>query len=81
MGLRITPQPSFGRTLEDIGLSPWNEALKNLNQTCLLQRRSDEPSEKRVRIERAALQFRVKLYTHEPWMIGPLDNFRKQPIG
>ena len=33
-----------------------------------------------MRIKRLALQFRVKLYAHEPRLIRPLHNLRQFPV-
>lgn len=51
-----------------------------LNQAALLKCRFDEACKERMRIERAALQFRMVLNADEPRMVLVLDGFRQETI-
>ena len=51
------------------------------DQPGLVQRCGDKPGEQWMRIEWPAFQFGMELHAHEPWMIGPFDNFGEQVVG
>src|SRR5579884_602438 len=52
-----------------------------LNEPALLERGFDEAGEERVRLERPALELRVKLNPDEPGVIRPLDDLGQLPVG
>ena len=49
---------------------------RRLNQTRVLDCRSDKAGKERVRRERARFQFGVELHPDKPGMVAALDNFR-----
>src|SRR4051794_23096158 len=55
--------------------------LRLSDQPAVFQRRSDETREERMRLERAALELRVKLDADKPPMVGTLDDFGEFAVG
>jgi len=68
--------------------SDWGKAVHPLrgnserrsDQAGLLHRRFHKAGEERMWIEGLALQFGMELHTHEPGVIGSLDNFGQQSV-
>src|SRR6185437_6677329 len=50
-------------------------------QALRVQRRADESGEQRVRARWARLELGMELATHEPWMIGELDDLDQRAVG
>ena len=84
--VRVVELGSISRAALDLALvqSALSQQITRLEGelcTRLLQRSRNESGKQRVRIERAALQFRMKLYADEPGMLRPFNDFRQQAIG
>gem|GEM_PF-4513859 len=61
-------------------LSHTNLHYKFLYQPALIDRSLDKRNKQRVRVKRLGFQFRMKLDSNKPRMIGNLDNFRQLAI-
>src|SRR5262249_54304429 len=50
------------------------------DQAALIPRRANEIAEKRMRVERTRLEFRMILHPDEPWMLGQFQGLRQFSI-